>query len=170
MDLSDTDRRRFIAATALTLLALPALWWANTSENSAAPNLAVAGIDAEVDTDTENEPSAPGTDVVAPVFLDGPSSAAGAGRAQVAVPAPPRIDGFTASATFRSSVRKGTCIVSGVTSGSQVTVVNLANNRSVGCTSVVSPGRARGEAVLPTQAFADIADLTDAPILVEIRR
>ena len=170
MDLSDTDRRRFIAATALTLLALPALWWANTSENSAAPNLAVAGIDAEVDTDTATEPTAPGTDVVAPVFLDGPSSAAGSGRSQVAVPARPPIDGFTASATFRSSVFRGTCIVSGITGGSEVTVVNLANNRSVTCTSVISPGRARGEVVLPTQAFADIADLTDAPISVEIRR
>lgn len=177
MALTDTDRRRLVAATALTMLALPALWWANTSENSPGPNLAVAGIDADIDVADAATQQAPSptptdesTDDVAPVFLDGPSSAAGAGRAEIAVPARPLIDGFTASATFRSGVRTGTCVVSGIASGSQVTVVNLANNRSVTCESVVSPGRARGDVILPTTVFATIADLTDAPISVEIRR
>ena len=85
MALTDTDRHRFIAATVLTLLALPALWWANTSENSSAPNLAVAGLDAGVDVGAHDAPQqqviAPTDSVgdIAPVFLEGPSSAAGAG-------------------------------------------------------------------------------------------
>jgi len=172
MALTDTDRRRFTAATVLTLLALPALWWANTSESSVAPNLAVAGIDADIaDASAEQDASAiePVADV-APVFLDGPASAAGAGQSEIAVPARPLIDVFMANATFRSSVRTGTCIVSGIPGGSRVTVVNLANNRAISCASVISPGQARGDVVLPTTAFADIADLTDAPISVEIRR
>lgn len=179
MALTDTDRRRFIAATALTLLALPALWWANTSQNSSAPNLAVAGLDAEAVVDVDDattQPDASPTDSntatpdVAPVFLDGPSSAAGAGQSEIAVPARPLIDRITAKATFRSSVGTNTCIVPRVTSGSRVTVVNLANNRSVSCRSILPPGTSPDEVVLPKTAFAAIADLTDAPISVEIRR
>ena len=182
MALTDTDRRRFFAATALTLLALPALWWANTSENSSAPNLAVAGIDADLDLDladvadatTEPDASPTGPDTptrdVTPVYLGGPPSAVGAGQSEIAVPARPLIDGITARATFRSSVPTNTCIVPGVTTGSRVTVVNLANNRSVTCTSILPPGDSTGNVVLPTTAFAAIADLTDAPVSVEIRR
>ncbi len=180
MALTDTDRHRLIAATVLTLLALPALWWANTSENSSAPNLAVAGIDAGVDvgvdasTDDGNvaavvEPAA-SDDEAPPVFLDGPTSAAGAGLSQIAVPTRPLIDGITAKATFRSNVAEGTCIAPGVTSGTQVTVVNLDNNRSMTCSTILAPGSAPGQLVMHTSAFATIADLTDAPISVEIRR
>jgi len=174
MALTDTDRHRFIAATVLTLLAMPALWWANTSENSSAPNLAVAGIDAGIDVGAELTASivdaggASGDEP--PVFLDGPASAAGAGQSVIAVPAKPLIDGLLAQATFRGSVQRGTCIVSGPTSGSEITVVNLDNNRSVNCTVVLSPGTLPGELVMNTSDFATIADLTDAPISVEIRR
>lgn len=179
MSLTDTDRHRLIAATVLTLLALPALWWANTSENSSAPNLAVAGLDAGdvvgADASGTDGNSAATVDPAAddeapPVFLDGPTSAAGAGLSEIAVPARPLIDGIMAKATFRSNVAEGTCIAPGITSGTQVTVVNLDNNRSMTCSTVLSPGNAPGQLVMHTSAFATIADLTDAPISVEIRR
>lgn len=180
MALTDTDRRRFIAATVLTLLAFPALWWANTSESSSAPNLAVAGIDPGVDVGAVDSSNAPAitradgpddpVDAAAPVFLEGPASAPGAGQSEIAVPARPLVDGITTKATFRSSVSKGTCIVPGVTSGSRITVVNLDNNRSVTCTTILAPGNAPGDVLLHTSAFSSIADLTDAPISVEIRR
>jgi len=174
MALNDTDRRRIFAVTVLTLLALPALWWANTSENSStSPNLAVAGIDPDVDAPTATPAQAAtddGLDDVAPVFLEGPTSAAGAGQAEIAIPAKPLIDGVIATATFRSNLADGTCIVAGITSGSKVTVVNLSNNRSVSCTTMLAPGNQPGDLVMSTNAFAGIADLTDAPISVEIRR
>jgi hypothetical protein len=176
MALNDTDRRRFIAATVLTLVALPALWWANTSENnSTSPNIAVAGLDPVADASTVSDAQPPADDPdgladVAPVFLDGPTSAAGAGQAEIAVPAKPLIDGVLAKATFRSTVAKGTCIVAGLSSGSDVTVVNLDNNRSVRCRTVLAPGNSTDGLVMHTSAFATIADLTDAPISVEIRR
>jgi hypothetical protein len=174
MALNDTDRRRIIAVTVLTLVALPALWWANTSENSStSPNLAVAGIDPGVDGPTAPPARAAtddGLDDVAPVFLEGPASAAGAGQAEIAIPAKPLIDDVIAKATFRSTVAAGTCIVPGMTSGSRITVVNLANNRSVSCTTLLAPGNRPGDLVMNTDAFAGIADLTDAPISVEIRR
>jgi hypothetical protein len=178
MALTDTDRRRMIAATALTLLALPALWLANTSNGSTAPNLAVAGLDVDDATASPiGDPAAAAeaaeidaTDAAPPVFLEGPSAAAGASQSQIAVPAKPLVDGIDAKATFRSSVTPDTCIVPGLTSGTRITVVNLDNGRSVTCTSVLSPGNRPGDVVLHTSAFARIADLTDAPISVEIRR
>jgi hypothetical protein len=174
MALTDTDRRRIIAMTVLTLVALPALWWANTSENSStSPNLAVAGLDADVEAPAAGQAPAAtdeGLDGVAPVFLEGPTSAAGAGQAEIAVPPKPLIDGVLAEATFRSTVADGTCIVPGLTSGSRITVVNLANNRSVTCKTLLSPGNRPGDLVMSTNAFAAIADLTDAPISVEFHR
>jgi hypothetical protein len=176
MTLTDTDRRRFTAATVLTLLALPALWLANTSDNSAAPNLAVAGIDPVVD----NAEAESGADVatvvdedlgdIAPVYLDGPTSAVGAGQSAIAIPSRPLLDGIAAEATFRSTVPAGACIVDGLTNGSVITVVNLDNNRAVTCTTILAPGDHPGGVVMHTSAFAGIADLTDAPISVEIRR
>lgn len=174
MTLNDIDRRRIIAVTVLTLVALPALWWANTSENSStSPNLAVTGIDPGVDAPTDAPAQAAtndGLDDVAPVFLEGPTSAAGAGQAEIAIPAKPLIDDLVARATFRSNLADGTCILAGMTSGTKVTVVNLANNRSVSCTTLLAPGNLPGDLVMATNAFAGIADLTDAPISVEIRR
>jgi hypothetical protein len=174
MVLTDTDRRRIFAVTVLTLVALPALWWANTSENSStSPNLAVAGIDPVVESPTTapaQTATDDGLDDVAPVFLEGPTSAAGAGQAEIAIPAKPLIDSVIAMATFRSNLADGTCIVAGMTSGSRVTVVNLSNNRSVSCTTMLAPGNLPGDLVMNTDAFASIADLTDAPISVEIRR
>ncbi len=173
MALNDTDRRRFIAATVLTLVALPALWWANTSENnSTSPNLAVAGLDPVGDTPSTGaaSPTIDDLDDVAPVFLEGPASAAGAGQSEIAIPARPLIEGVAAKATFRSNVAPGSCIVAGMTSGSRITVVNLDNNRSMRCTTVLAPGNEAGDLVMNTSAFATIADLTDAPISVEIRR
>ncbi len=177
MALTDTDRRRFIAATVLTLLALPALWLANSSENSAAPNLAVTGIDAGAEAAAAGEsgtgPAAGNDDAegdVAPVFLEGPASAAGAGQSPIAIPAKPLVDGITAKATFRSTVVDGTCLVGGLASGTLITVVNLDNNRSMSCTTVLAPGTDPDVMVMRTADFASIADLTDAPISVEIRR
>jgi hypothetical protein len=60
--------------------------------------------------------------------------------------------------------------VPGVNGGTDVTIVNLANNRSVSCTSVIAPGTPGDQVVIHTDAFGAIADLTDAPISVEIRR
>jgi hypothetical protein len=175
MGLNDTDRRRIFAVTVLTLVALPALWWANTSENSStSPNLAVAGLDPAVDAPTAAPAAQPATDEgladSAPVFLEGPTSAAGAGQVEIAIPAKPLIDGVIAEATFRSDLADGTCIVASMTSGSKVTVVNLANNLSVSCTTMLAPGNVPDILVMDTNAFATIADLTDAPISVEIRR
>jgi hypothetical protein len=199
MALTDSDRRRFLMATALTLVALPALWWAN--QDDGAPNVATAGIAVD-DTPTGNPPTSRGDDDGAgsvavsgtltapsgpapapaqpapataaddaPVFLEGPAGQVGAGLPEIAVPTAPAGDRFTAKATFRSSVGPTTaCAIPGMLNGATITVVNLDNNRSITCTTVVAFNGSAPELVMHPDLFAQIADLTDAPIPVEIHR
>ncbi len=167
MALTPHDRRRIMLVSALTLVALPALWWA--SQSSVAPNVATAGI--VVTDQADAAPTSDPGDDAAPVFLDGPSAQVGAALAEIAVPAPPAIAQITTTATFRSSLGSpSACMVPGVGNGTTVTVVNLDNNRSITCTAILAPSGAGSQLVLATELFAEIADLTDSPIPVEIRQ
>jgi hypothetical protein len=181
MALTHTDRRRLLLATALTVVALPALWWANQS-GSAAPNVATAGIavgDGEVaadaatadaaDTPADATTEAAGSE--APVFLDGPAGQVGAGLSEIAVPAAPGVASISTTATFRSDLpTTTTCTFPGLTTGAEVTILNLDNGRTVACTAVLGGSGAPDVLVMHTDLFATFADLTDAPIPVEIRR
>ncbi|MGA7756398.1 MAG: hypothetical protein WBL31_10545 [Ilumatobacteraceae bacterium] len=171
MALTDSDRRRFLVATALTLVALPALWWAN--QDDGAPSVATAGIVVDGGADaTEPDPTVPAADPAdAPVFLDGPSGQVGAGLAEIAVPVQPKLERITTKAVFRSNVGSpGTCTAPGVNQGASIVVVNLDNNRSVRCTARLAPSGSADFLVMHPDLFAEIADLTDSPIPVEIRR
>lgn len=171
MALTAPDRRRILLVSALTLVAMPALWWAN---KSSAPNVATAGIvvvDESATVATGDTGDVGDTPDVAPVFLDGPSGQVGAGLAEIAVPAPPAIASITTTATFRSALGSpSACMIPGISSGRQVVVVNLDNNRSVTCTAILAPSSAADQLVLASELFAQLADLTDAPIPVEIRQ
>ena len=178
-----------LLATALTVVALPALWWANQS-GSAAPNVATAGIAvddsgsatdaAPADANSAGGPagsSADSTDATdfegseAPVFLDGPAGQVGAGLSEIAVPAAPGVASISTTATFRSDLpTTTTCTYPGLTSGAKVTILNLDNGRTVTCTAVLGASGAPDVLVMHTDLFETIADLTDAPIPVEIRR
>ena len=171
MALTDSDRRRFLLATALTLVALPALWWAN--QNDGAPTVATVGLAVDdasaVDETASKLPTSTAAD--APVFLDGPSGQVGAGLAEIAVPARPAQERITTRATFRSNVgARSSCTAPGVSQGATIVVVNLDNNRSVTCTARLAPSGSADELVMHPDLFSEIADLTDAPIPVEIRR
>ena len=180
MALSHPDRRRILVACAITAVALPALWFANQPD-SGAPNVATAGI-AVGDGSPEDDDPASETDAgltsasdaetgAAPVFLDGPTAQVGAGVAEIAVPIAPGAERITIDATFRSNVVvAGVCRVPGLGNGQPITVVNLNNNRSITCTTSLTPADAAPELVMHPELFSQIADLTDAPIPVEIRR
>lgn len=178
MPLTHTERRRIILATTLTFLALPALWWANQSEGASAPNVATVGVEVGVDgesvTSAASGPAhSDGIEQLGdtdPVFLDGPSGDAGFGPAEIAVPAAPRRELITTSATYSSTLPNRTlCLVAGIAHGSKITIVNLDNNRSTTCTTVLAPSGSSTDLILHTHTFSDLADLTDAPIPVEIR-
>lgn len=175
MALSHHDRRRILVASALTIVALPALWFANRPDTGA-PAVATVGVDVDVAQPAADVAADSGTgsgtatDDAAPVFLDGPIAQVGAGLAEIAVPVAPTTERFTTKATFRSDVPIGTCRLSTVTNAQSITVVNIDNNRSLTCTTVLAPATAGEQLVMHPELFSQIADLTDAPIPVEIRR
>jgi hypothetical protein len=175
--LNNTERRRILLATTLTFLALPALWWANQSEGASAPNIATVGVDVGAEGESAGSASGEATPAAQPdqlgktdpVFLDGPAGDGG-GAAEIAVPAAPRRELITTSATFSSKLPSTTrCLIPGIAIGSQITVVNLDNNRSTTCVTLLAPSGSNADLVLHTSTFAELADLTDAPIPVEIR-
>ncbi len=161
-------------ATIVTLVALPALWWINRDDDSGAPSVASVGVDVgSAATASTDDPARDVGDDAAlnePVFLDGPSSPIG-GVADIAVPAPPEHEPLTGSGTYSSIVSQvDKCFAKGVTTGSRITVVNLDNNRSIECTATLAPEEQPTDVVMHTKAYLTLADLTDAPIPVEIRR
>ena len=60
------------------------------------------------------------------------------------------------------------CVVKGAPFNSRVTVTNRDNSRSVQCINNVGGIQADADVVLHADAFLQIADLTDAPIAVQI--
>jgi hypothetical protein len=169
MALSHHDRRRILVASALTIAALPALWYANRPD-SGAPTVAIAGVDVGQAATASSASIDDADDDEAPVFFDGPTAQVGAGVAEIAVPVAPTAERLTTRATFRSDVARGTCHVSTVSNAQSITVVNIDNNRSLTCTTVLAPSTAGDGLVMHPELFSQIADLTDAPIPVEIRR
>jgi len=157
----------------VTLLALPALWWANQDDDSGAPTVASVGV-AVGDAASDTNDDAPGSDDAAtvnePVFLDGPSTGNG-GAADIAVPAAPARDPIAGLATYSSVIGNiDKCFAKGITTGTRITVVNLDNNRSIECVATLAPAIQRDDLVMHTRAYLELADLTDAPIPVEMRQ
>ena len=191
---NDTDRRRFLLASAMTLLALPALWWANKQSDAGAPNVATVGIEVADDSanadaviapidatgaipattvpvvsTTPTPATTPADTDPPPVFLEGPSANGATQALPVGVPAAPMVATITTKANYRSTISPAdTCFVAGVDTGTRITVTNLDNGHSVDCIANRVYTDGSDGLVLHTNLFAQIADLTDAPIPVDI--
>ncbi len=168
------DRRRLVLASALTTAVLPAVWLINRDEaGTTRPNVAAVGLPAGASPST---PSV-GTSIdpmgtVEPLYLSEDDSPDAAPVPSVAVGSSEDRLVATGTAIYRRQVGgTGTCLFNGAGVGELVTVVNVANGRSVQCrTSPRQPGAPANELVLHPDAFRTIADLTSAPIDVEIRQ
>ena len=193
---NDTDRRRFLLATAMTLLALPALWWANKQSDAGAPNVATVGIEvasgdsanagaviAPIDAggDPEHDPCRrrdvadaadhsgrhrSGTRLPRRSERQGRDRGAGGRRPR----RPRRSPRITTKANYRSTISPvDSCFVAGVETGTRITVDEPRQRpqRSAASPTACTPTASEG-IVLHTTAFAQIADLTDAPIPVDI--
>ena len=171
MALDDRDRRRLFLAALVTVIALPAIWWANRDDSSTRPNVATAGVELTGSNAAADEsqitPGTVGEDE--PVYLDGPDGDAAPNRADIAVPASGKLS-VRQSASYRSSIPPGTCVAKGATNGAQVRIVNLENNRSVTCIVTSAPDEQKEDLLMSRVSFLQLADLTDAPLHVEIRQ
>ena len=172
MALDDTDRRRFLLAAVITIVALPAIWWATHEDDSAGPNLATVGV--EIAGDDTLDPASTSTRQIEPVgdlepvFLGGPAAEVLPAIADIAVPAQQEV--VFQSATYSSGLAPGRCLAKGASTGDRVRVVNLENNRDVTCVVTFAPAEQEEDMILTRAAFLELADLTDAPIPVELRQ
>jgi hypothetical protein len=169
----DRDRRRLLLASALTAAALPAVWLVNQRDSaSPRPNVAAVGLAAEGGAPSSSLAPVDPMGDVRPQYLDGTAVAE---RPAPATPVVGTSEGrvvATATAIFRRAITdRRTCAFSGVPSGSRITVVNVDNNRSIECMTVLRPmNQPPHELVMSAAAFAEIADPASAPIDVEIRQ
>jgi hypothetical protein len=162
-------------AAVLTLIALPTLWVVSRDAPSA-PGVATAGVDVGNGTEaaapqTTLDPLAPAQ----PAFLEPTGSTTASSVLPVAVQAAPSGPVARGEATFRNEIfGRSSCLIADIDFlqfvGRAVTIVNLDNGRSIRCIPEIIPEQPSGvTAVLGTDAFLELADLTDAPIPVEIR-
>jgi len=114
-------------------------------------------------------PTTPAVTAPAPVFLEGPSAKGATEAPAVGVPAAPTVATITTKANYRSTISPvDSCFVAGVETGTRITVTNLDNGHAVSCIANRVYTDGSEGIVLHTTAFAQIADLTDAPIPVDI--
>jgi hypothetical protein len=87
--------------------------------------------------------------------------------ATIAIPRMPR--SVSGAATFSRNIGDAShCYAAEVTFGARITVTNLDNDQSVDCINDVGGTRPDEAVVLHPDAFLQIADLTDAPVPVQI--
>ncbi|MEL6892221.1 MAG: hypothetical protein AAFP84_11535 [Actinomycetota bacterium] len=189
----DHNRPRIGLALAVTAIALVA--WLVTrdgqddGEEAATPPVATAinGVPldppigdaseaaaaADAAPTTADEPSRPRVEAPddVPVFMDGDPPSSTVAVPQIAVPEEPAIAPLRRSASFRSTINGfRTCLVRELDSGLTVTITNLDNGREITCVTSLAPADQIDEVVLHTRLFRQIADLTEAPITVEVAR
>ncbi len=172
-------------ASILTLAVLPTIWLVNRKDETVSPNVAAVGLSADAGASAATSTTLPDLmGSLPPRYLNG---TAGSGPvAPVAPVAVGQADGTvvgTGTATYRRDVeRAGWCLTNALEAGLVVTVVNVDNGRSLQCVTQPRQDEAPAaddesavvvtddELVLLTTDFAQIADLTDAPVHIEIRQ
>lgn len=175
MDYEYAQRRRTFIAIAITLVLGPAAFLLTRGDDDAAtqPDVTVIGTTPQFATDSTVGASAPtATDVMgtSPVeVLSGDATSSSDDPATIAIPRPAR--GVTGTATFSRDIGAvEDCLVGapGVPFDALVTVTNLDNSMRVDCINNVGGLRPEEAIVLHADAFLRIADLTDAPVPVQI--
>jgi hypothetical protein len=172
MDYEHAQRRRTFIAIALTIVLAPAAFLLTRGDDDAdsAPSVTVIGTFAPPAETAATAPSATdvmGTSPVEVLSEDDPASPDD--PATIAIPRRPR--GVTGEATFRRDLGGVTaCIVGapGVPFDARITITNLDNSRQVDCINNIGGPRPEWAVILHADAFLQIADLTDAPVPVQI--
>ena len=187
MDADYAQRRRVALAIAVTVIAAPAAFLLNrgTGTDAVAPPItlvgtvppadgaaAAAGPAAQAAAEAaRTDPAATDALGTAPVgYLAGTTVPVDNEPARIAIP---RVkDSVKGEASFSSSIestlRCQARISDGVPFNATLTITNLDNGRSVQCIASVGGAEPLATVVVAPETFAEIADLTDAPVPVEI--
>ena len=165
------QRRRIAVAIALTVILVPAAFLLNRDNDGPAVTSPTATLVGGQTTPTRPISIAPvvtdvmGTSPIDP--LNDPLPAAGDDPATIAIPRVPQ--SVSGAATFSRNISLPTgCYAPDVPYNTRITVTNLDNSHSVDCINNIGGTRPDEAVVLHENAFLQIADLTDAPVPVQI--
>ncbi len=106
-----------------------------------------------------------------PVNLDGPIAQQPNGTAPIAYPGPGEMNRVNGKASYVRfpDYNSAICYASMAPLGVEVTIVNLNNGRSLGCTNVFVVTLPSGaDVVIHTPLYLQIANLVDAPLPVTV--
>ena len=164
------ERRRLFLAAAVTIVALPTLWWAKRDDPISKPTVAAVdaggGLAVATGSDLGSGGAAP-----TPGYLDGPKDASVVTPAQVV--GPPAEDRFTRGGfgTYRrfDAHSDQLCAVAFLPPGSRITVEDTDNGKKVTCVVSRETVALPLVVVLDSTLFGQLADLSEAPIPVRIR-
>lgn len=183
MDPDFAQRRRVFVAAAITAVAIPAVFLFDRGDSDPTPPIgtlvgtvptadAAGASPAASGAELRSVPSSNSLEAtilgtLPTGYLDGTVPPGDGDPPRIAIPRPR--DTVTGDATFSASVTNvAACIVPAAPNGGTITLTNLDNGRSVQCRAVAVAGNQIADAVLHPDAFAVIADITDAPVPVEI--
>jgi hypothetical protein len=157
-------------ATLLTVLALPLLW---SSKDKSSPGTQLAVTAASPQQPELNTPFE-GTDQ-GPAFLASTQSTLPADVITIDVAAPQSGNYLHGKATYRNwpeglaNGESRPCGSPYVPFGSRIVVTNTDNGKKVACTNVTTrPLSGETSIIIDTATFVELADLTDAPLVVDL--
>lgn len=176
------QRRRVAVALAITVIAVPAAFLLNRGGDAPTPPIgtvigsvvadqAASGTSPAPAADTDQAlDAASATDAMGTTsvgFLDGTVPARDSDPATIAIPRLPQ--SLNGAGSFDRKIKEAErCAAKGIPFNSRITVTNRDNSRSVSCINNVGGLQPNADVVLNADAFLLIADLTDAPIAVQI--
>lgn len=178
MDADYAQRRRVAVAIAITVIAAPAAFLLNRGSQpdpSAAPVTLVGTVVPAGGTGptpvARTDPAATNALGTAPVgYLAGTTVPVENEPAQIAIPR--ERESVKGEASFSSSIESTLqCharVSDGVPFNATLTVTNLDNGRSIQCIASIGGAEPLATVVVAPATFAEIADMTDAPVPVEI--
>jgi hypothetical protein len=177
MDHDYAQRRRVALAIAITVIAAPAAFLLNrdVAGDATPPGITLVGTQppggSAPSVTQSTDPAATDALGTAPVgYLSGTTIPVSNEPARIAIPR--ERDGVKGTASFSSTIestlRCQAKVSRGVPFNATITVTNLDNSRSVQCIASIGGPEPDEDVILAPDTFAEIADLTDAPVPVEI--
>ena len=163
------DRRRLALATLLTVLALPLLW-SSKDKSSPGTQLAVTSASAQPELNTPFEGAEQG-----PAFLASTATTVPTDVITIDVASPQDGNWLHGKATYRNwpeglaNGESRPCGSPYVPFGSRIVVTNTDNGKKIACTNVTTrPLTGETSIIIDTATFVELADLTDAPLVVDL--
>jgi hypothetical protein len=179
MDADYAQRRRVALAIAITVIAAPAAFLLNRGSGPDAVGTPITvvgtippapGASPPPQT-ASTDPAATNALGTAPVgYLSGTTVPVENEPARIAIPR--EKESVKGDASFSSSIestlRCQARVSDGVPFNATLTVTNLDNGRSIQCIASIGGAEPLATVVVAPETFAEIADMTDAPVPVEI--